>query len=545
MGRELKRMTWPLWTLCAGILAAACSEDPRATSPVGGSAGTAAAAGTNAPAGPAGPAGQGAGAGTGAASSAGGASGSRVPGGTTAPGTAGLGAGGAGAMAPAADGGDAFVSGVTVAVHEEVSTILVVTWMQAMPSESTWLEFSFEQGNVLESRPKPGTAGMHRDVVLGVPGATAASIRIVNKQGGQALKTREYMGMTGAIPTRMPKPAVSMYNAERASPDRYLFGAVEDSDGGCANQSCYYHTTFWLYVMDRKGRIVWYYAEPASNATSSFQRIARDGEYIWIEKRPFGGRGDRSVLKRTLDGEYSEEFPVQGLADCIDVTDDGSLLYDVTGTYELRERTRAGQTRTIWSCRTHFGERFQCYSNTINWNPATDSILLSFVEHNTVIEIDRKTGAVVGQYGDAEGSYAFMPPMWGFEFQHFPNITKDGTLLVSSHMPGNSETERPVAGQHAFMEFTIDRQSKTLIEKWVYNEGPEWAMYKGMAIRLPNGNTLANYGTGGVIREITPDKQTVFYVKFDAMAGNDFFNKMVGHNVLIDDLYALNGGPKQ
>ena len=41
-------------------------------------------------------------------------------------------------------------------------------------------------------------------------------------------------------------------------------------------------------------------------------------------------------------------------------------------------------------------------------------------------------------------------------------------------------------------------------------------MYKGMAIRLPNGNTLANYGTGGVIREITPDKQTAFHVKFDA-----------------------------
>ena len=80
-----------------------------------------------------------------------------------------------------------------------------------------------------------------------------------------------------------------------------MFGAVEDSDGGCTNQSCYYHTTFWLYIMDRQGRIVWYYADPASNATSSFQRIARDGEYIWIEKRPFGGGGTRSVLKMTLD----------------------------------------------------------------------------------------------------------------------------------------------------------------------------------------------------------------------------------------------------
>jgi hypothetical protein len=93
------------------------------------------------------------------------------------------------------------------------------------------------------------------------------------------------------------------------------------------------------------------------------------------------------------------------------------------------------------------------------------------------------------------------------------------------------------------MEFTIDREQHTLVEKWIYNEGPEWAMAKGMAIRLANGNTLANYGTGGVIREITPDKQTAFHVKFDVEADDgDFFNKMVGHNELVDDLYALNGG---
>jgi len=109
-------------------------------------------------------------------------------------------------------------------------------------------------------------------------------------------------------------------------------------------------------------------------------------------------------------------------------------------------------------------------------------------------------------------------------------------------MPGLEVTENPVEFGHAFMEFEIDRQNRRLVEKWIYNEGPEWAMYKGMAMRLPNGNTLANYGTGGVIREITPDQKTAFWVKFDSPRGNDFFNKMVGHNVLIDDLYALNGG---
>jgi hypothetical protein len=438
--------------------------------------------------------------------------------------------------------GDDFVSDVSIAIHPDVTTILVVTWTQLQLADEVWLEFGFENDTSMTSRAQPGAMGAHRDVVLGVPGSTMVSVRIVSKLGGAEHKSSDHQATTEALPTRMPVPELLAYDAAIASPDRFMFGAVEDSDGGCNNQSCYYHTTFWLYIMDRQGRIVWYYADPASNATSSFQRIARDGEYIWIEKRAFSGRGQQSVLKMTLDHEYEEEIEVDGLADCIDVTDDGSLLYDTTGSHELREMTRDGAVRMIWSCPDHFGSSFECYSNTINWNPIGDTILLSFPYPATVIEIDRQTGDVVGQYGEAQGGYDFSPPSWRFGFQHFPNITPQGTLLVSSHMPGYEDTNDPVAGQHAFMEFEIDRQNQTLVEKWIYNEGDEWPMYKGMAIRLPNGNTLANYGTGGAIREITPDKRTAFHVRFDADGGNDFFNKMVGHNVLIDDLYALNGG---
>ena len=162
----------------------------------------------------------------------------------------------------------------------------------------------------------------------------------------------------------------------------------------------------------------------------------------------------------------------------------------------------------------------------------------------------RQQGTLVAQYGNAKNSFEFASPLrtppsaWKFEFQHFPNLTASGSLLVSSHMPGCSRTEQPVANQHAFVEFDVDRTRKRLTETWRYTEGPEWPRAKGMAIRLANGNTLANYGTGGVIREITPDKTTAWHVKFDVPEGDDFFNKMVGHNELIDDLYALNGQPE-
>jgi hypothetical protein len=110
-------------------------------------------------------------------------------------------------------------------------------------------------------------------------------------------------------------------------------------------------------------------------------------------------------------------------------------------------------------------------------------------------------------------------------------------------MPGYEDfNQTPTENQHAFVEFAIDRDNETLTEVWRYTEGTEWARSRGMAIRLENGNTLANYGTGGVIREITADKQTAFEVKFDIEGGNDFYNKLVGHNVLVADLYDLNGG---
>ncbi len=439
---------------------------------------------------------------------------------------------------------DAWVSDVEIAVHDRVNTVLVVAWNQTQAADATWLDFGLDGEPRMTSRPGSGALGERRDVVLGVPGDAEVSLRIVSKRGQTAYQTREHRFRTEPLPSRMPRPQVLSYRPELAGPERWLFGSVEDSEGGSPYN--YYLNTFWLYIMDRQGRIVWYYADPSTNATTSFQRRARDGAYIVLEKRCYSCLNfSESIVKMTLDWTTFEEIPVSGLADAIDVTSDGSLLYDANS--ELMERTADGEVRSIWSCRRHFGPGLSCYTNTINWDSRRDSVLMSYPYLGTVVEIDRQSGELMAQYGNARGSWEFAPPAstppkaWKFEFQHFPNFTPSGSLLVSSHMPGCTETEVPVAHQHAFVEFDVDRTRQRLIEKWRYTGGPEWPRAKGMAIRTASGNTLANYGTGGVIREITPGKQTAWHVKFDAPEGDDFFNKMVGHNELIDDLYALNG----
>ena len=198
------------------------------------------------------------------AAGTGGAAGRGGGGGGGATGAAGTsGAAGAGA-------GDAYVSGVTVTVHAQTRTILVVTWTQAISAEQTFLEFSFAGSGLMTSRAQAGATGAHRDVVLGVPASTAVTVRIVSRQGGVDYKTRDYMGTTGALPTGIPLPTLLSYNAALASSDRYMFGSVEDSTGGCTDGNCYYDGVFWVYIMDRQARIVWYYADAANNAATSF-----------------------------------------------------------------------------------------------------------------------------------------------------------------------------------------------------------------------------------------------------------------------------------
>lgn len=446
----------------------------------------------------------------------------------------------AGCGSPARSGDD-YATAVTVELHPKTATILVVRWTQARAAESTWLEFTFENDEVLSSRPKTGETGAREEVVLGVPAEADVSIRVVSRDGDAVHSTRDHAGRTGALPSQLPRAEVTAYDPSRASPERYLLGAVEDSMGGCG-PSCYDLGTDWLYVMDRQGRTVWYYANVASNPSSAYQRRARDGEYLVFDQRPTSAVARRGVVKMTLDARYFEEMALP-VSECIDVTEDGGILFDTTMGV-LSESDREGVVRSIWSCPEEFGPAFYCFSNTVNYSPTTDTVFMAFPEENTVVEIDRVSGTLVGHYGDAPGGYAFSPPSLRFEYPHFPNLTPEGTLLVSSHLPGYSDTYTPVAGAHAFMEFELDREGRRLVEKWVYDAGQEWPMHKGMAVRLENGNTLVNYGTGGVIRELTPEGDTVFEAKFDVPSGDDFYNKMVGNNELVADLYSLNQGPR-
>jgi hypothetical protein len=423
---------------------------------------------------------------------------------------------------------------VSVAIHDTVQTILVVTWDQEYATDEAWLRFTFENDEWYESPPKSGEAGAHEELILGVPQNTKVTFHVVTKSGDEEVESPAYEATTGDLPSTFPYKTINIYRPDLASPNRWMLGVA---DGGG-----YYHGPFFVFIMDRQGRIVWYHADIADNPIIGFPRVSKDGRYIFFSNRTPWSENEGfepSVVKMTLDSKFFERVHLP-LSDNADMTADGSILFN-TGIFDysdswLMESLPNGTLREVWSCSAVFGD--DCYSNTVNWNPLDDTVLLSYPYPNTVVEIDRATGELVAMYGEEPGSYTFDPDIWGFDFQHFPNITPEGTLMVSTHIPD--------FGKHAFMEFEIDRDNEVLMEKWTYREGDEWADAMGEAHRVPtgDGNILANYGSAGIIKEITPDKEIAWKVTFFGLDEHGTMEVMVGHCTLLDDLYALLQGPE-
>ena len=426
----------------------------------------------------------------------------------------------------------ATASALSSTLHADIGTIAYVSWKQDGHATSY---VAYEVDGETRTTPEVDRdSGTHEQVLLGLPGATEVTWR-VHTTGTEAedwLSDDETL-TTDPVPEDFPPIDVPTWDPDLAHEAGFVFGVV-DINGGDS-----YSGPFWLFVADREGRLVWW--RDLEFDMSMFPRVARDGTHLaWDQRTFFDTTGDSSrVVRETLSGGWSEEVPAQGLGWTWDETDHGSIVFDRTigtGDLQLVERLDDGTETSIWTCTDWLAEHFPendpegCYTNTTNYDATRDTVLWSTYWGDFVVEVERSTGDVLWYAGALEGGLAFDPPEAAFDLQHFPNWTDDGTLLVSTHIAD-------VEGEQRAREFDVDLDAGVLTEIWSYGEGVTdvWAKYSGDAVRLENGNTIQNYGTGGELREVTSDGEVAWSFQF----GDTF---TVGHADLITDLYALDEG---
>jgi len=435
-----------------------------------------------------------------------------------------------GADTSAPSDSETFVEAVSATVHPEVSTLLQVRWTQRTESDAVWIEYSFEEDIWLSSPEVARAVGEHEAVLLGLPSDTEVTFRFSAELDGESVTSESWLGTTGALPERLPLPTLTISEPALLSPQPWVLIAVSPDDG-------FGEGTWWILLLDRSGRVVWYRETP-DRLSTNWPAAAQDGTHIIFDEIPFGGVGttaEGAVRRLTLDMRLDETYTVPAFW-AVQESSGGRILYDggdsTTDTWALTELQPDGTHAEIWDCNAWMDGRstepYACMPNNISWNPETNSALWSMWAINTIVEIDLASGEVIRQLGDLEGSWAFDPPESRFELQHYPNYTPDGTLLVSCHVP-----EEP--GEQRAREYRLDDASETLTEIWSYGEGvSRYASYMGEASRFEEGNTLIGYGPGLAVREVTPAGEVAWEV--------EWAEGLLAHATLLAELYPLNQG---
>ncbi len=421
------------------------------------------------------------------------------------------------------------IADVTVEVHDDVSSVLIVEWTQSQAVDATWLEFTFEDDIWMSSPAKTGEAGAHREVILGVPAETDVEFVVVNQVGDDISLSETFTETTGDLPNELHDITVHAYDASLATEEGYLMGTMSEASGGGG-----YGSTMWVYIIDRQGRYVWYHEVPGSRL-SLYSQVSADGTHILFDGTTnyvWSGDYEPAIWRATLDFEMFEEFEVPNMSFAFDETDDGTFLYDHrTNAYTLVERDEEGNEREIWSCTDYLqsigANANTCQPNSVVWLRATDSVFWSMYNNDTVVEVDRESGEVLRQFGQLDGGYTFDPEDSVVDYQHYPSLTPDGNLITSTHTLGKVEQRAS--------EWVFDDETETLTEIWRFDDAPYYATYGGEAYRLENGNTIIEYGTGGAVLEITYDQAVAWDLEWDS-------SPLLGHVNFIGDLYALNEG---
>jgi len=426
------------------------------------------------------------------------------------------------------------VSNIHINVHQMVNTMLVVDWTQNEEIEAIWVEYTFENDEWQATPSAPVGLGVNEVSLLGIPSDTEVTLRLKIQKDGKESTSQQFTKSTDSLPASLPQPTLISYNPELASDHDWVMISVDTKETGN-----WYGGPYYLLIMDRYARVVWYYKVPDRDACM-FPQVSRDQTHIiFDESTSYNFSNSTPQLRRvTLDFKYNETIDIPGFVYGFTEMPNNTILRDrrQANDYRLLEQFEDGSTREIWNCDNWLegvggdGPGSSCYTNAVNWSEATDTVLWSLVYHDTVVEIDRESGDVVRVFGKMANTHTTTPSRTEFDFQHYPNWTADGTIMASMHITGEKDQQRA-------REYTVNDETGELIELWSYGSDiDEYAYYSGEAYKLGNGNVVMNYGTGGAAREVTPDKDVAWDITWGEWL-------LTGHLSVIEDLYELNRGP--
>ena len=148
-----------------------------------------------------------------------------------------------------------------------------------------------------------------------------------------------------------------------------------------------------------------------------------------------------------------------------------------------------------------------------------NNLIISNRKSSEIIKIDRETGNVIWIMGGPTNEFTILnDDLNGVSWQHDVSRLENGNILIFDN--GNYHTPHTSRA----VEYEIDETNKIATLVWEYQNPYNYkSKAMGSAQRLPNGNTLINWGTiqiegtnlGANIMEVDYNKNITLEIQYD------------------------------
>ena len=165
------------------------------------------------------------------------------------------------------------------------------------------------------------------------------------------------------------------------------------------------------------------------------------------------------------------------------------------------------------------------HANAINYDPAEGAYYLSLHNYNSILKIDRATGAVVWALGGLIDDFG-IPEEDAFARQHqFQLLDGDRILVFDNGFVDDADTE--------VVELQLDTAAREAEVLWRYRPADAlYTLFYGDVERMDGGETLISYSAAGRFEYLDPDGALLW--RMDARLGD-----VLGYSKHLPDAAAL------
>jgi hypothetical protein len=285
---------------------------------------------------------------------------------------------------------------------------------------------------------------------------------------------------------------------------------------------------YWIVPDDRRD----FKVQPNNTLTMTVRQGFGGGGYIAVDNTytvvdtffaPPGYQIDEHELVVLENGHYLVTAMDRRQMDMSQLVSGGKSNAWVTG-YHLIEMDSRDEPVFIWRCWDHYEVTDAEYVNLTQWNIDflhTNSIAVDLDGHylicpkllNEITKINRKTGEIIWRLGGKKNQFELV----GFEdnpfyMQHSIRVLPNGHYTVFD----NGNYHNPHFSRA--LELKVDETAMTATKVWEFRDTPDkQSYYQGNVQRLPNGNTLINWGMAHLpsLTEVRPDGSKAFEMNFE------------------------------